>query len=394
MPEVTPQLIQNERIRSLCPYLSSAHIRQIAHQETTEAHTKFYLDLKTSLEVAGYEGTMEIETVAVLPYWNKHSGEEMFYVRRFDVLLPEVGIAIEIDGRSHTDDEKKMRLDASRDLIYAGLLGSVPYVVPNDEAMSPGSRRSHIQRILTLVKARSSDRKFLVTEAVSKARVSFYDAHPGLKMEFPNLVSTIPQKTGWLKAHLGKIFTFPKKADKNLRKSSDTTEMKQPPPDTKRSRGRPTTVPHEMILRAARAFVLRCQSENTSAKLRDFCSSESEERKVRRILQKQGETWESFVGSVKLPPRDEVQDFRNNLARLLNSNSNHFEAIKNFRDNLGSVLDLLPRQFSEEQFLKDLDEVCKKRFPLYLTSTADADRVDTVIALGLRAFHSRFPSTR
>ena len=203
---------QSSKLSRQCPNLNHRQIELISKRESTQAQSKFTQQVLGFLKAIKYTGTIEVDTLVVIKE-NKINeyGEKVstYRIRFVDIMLPEIGLVIEVDGSSHDKYLSKMNCDNSRDEFYVQLGFCPPYRIDNGDALIPGRSSRDCDELMTLILSLKRQilsgvrSPFTTTRNLARGRCAFYAANQGLKDIFPHLRADRPQGGVWKKHHLG-----------------------------------------------------------------------------------------------------------------------------------------------------------------------------------------------
>lgn len=145
--------------------------------ETTHAEENFRNKIVYRLRLDGYQGEIWFNVIL----W--HRGQ----ILRPDVFLPDVGLAIEVDGRRHDSNEWQLVKDRDRDDLYASM-GIWMYRLSNHDAINEGKVNGRITEIMTLIRSLRNDfdRILKAKAAVERGHSKLLEKNPNLKHDLPN----------------------------------------------------------------------------------------------------------------------------------------------------------------------------------------------------------------
>jgi hypothetical protein len=248
------------KISKGCPGLHRYQVEMIAKRESTQAQTKYTRQVLEHLKSIKYTGVVEVETLVVLQkrVTDRYGNERVeFRIRFADILFPDLGLIVEIDGRSHDKSDRKIRCDNARDGFYARLGFIPPHRVDNEDALIPCRSARNIKELMRLVfdlknQIESGKRsKYATARALAKGRSEFYKAYPDLLELYSHLKSDAPRVGAWKQHHLGRQAQFHEgqliasKRRRPLNKKKKTIGVKGMNP---KKRGRPSKVQKEQLV--------------------------------------------------------------------------------------------------------------------------------------------------
>lgn len=210
MPETSTHSILSQ-LELHCPDMPRRQQLLLSTKEITDAHRRMINKLIEFLKSAGYEGTVELDTLLVLKEQKTDFNFRQvvdYKLRTVDIYLPDLNIIIEVDGSSHEYSVRKMNMDNHREDFHMSLGLLPPYRIDNGDSLIHYRASRNCRELVSLIREQKA-RKITHPEEfesakkrVSDNRTSYYKTYPALRMIFPSLLAQ-PKINKWVKRHFG-----------------------------------------------------------------------------------------------------------------------------------------------------------------------------------------------
>lgn len=139
---------------------------------TTQAEERFRNKIVYRLRLDGYQGEIWFNVVLVC------DGRLLCP----DIYLPDVGLAIEVDGRRHDSNEWQLAKDSDRDELYHSM-GIWLYRITNLDAVTEGKANGRVTEIMALIRSFKHDLERILNarKAITAGHDAFLTKHPNMR---------------------------------------------------------------------------------------------------------------------------------------------------------------------------------------------------------------------